>query len=274
MKTCPDCAAEDIKAAAHVCRYCGYRFDPGAVAPDLFSARIAAGISTTAVMTAVDVFLIGALVVAAQATVHRYGAPLVLLVVSSLGFLYGTLIYANSYKRIECEPKFTRQMNCGNIVSEALGVCPLVLAVPLAVAAVTRDTGLAWSAYAISMIAFGVYQVSYYSLLRDYVSVPGSIVLLLFGIVLDAASVMALRSNTSTGHRLVIAGITVAVLAVAAVIGLILQRPGSSPRRRNRRAAGQAPEGLPGEDAARPPDPSATAKQTSTTPSSVPATPP
>lgn len=33
-KTCPDCA-EHVKAAARVCRFCGYRFDGEATGPDL-----------------------------------------------------------------------------------------------------------------------------------------------------------------------------------------------------------------------------------------------
>ncbi len=176
-KTCPDCK-ESVKYGACVCRYCGHDFEQNIAATvdtGLFTARIAAGVSTTALMTAVDVFLIGGLLAARNASTHRYGSALLLLVVSGLGFLYGTLIYANSYLNIDAPDKFERQMDCGNIVSEALGVCPLVLAVPLAVAAVTNSNALAWGSVGISAVAFGVYQLSNYgSLGIDVVSVTRS----------------------------------------------------------------------------------------------------
>lgn len=225
MKTCPDCQ-ESVKDGARVCRYCGHEFEArnaGAVDTALFSARIAAGVSTTALMTAVDVFLIGALLVAHNASTHRYGAALLLLVVSGLGFLYGTLIYANSYLNIEDTNKFERQMDCGNIVSEALGVCPLVLAVSLAVAAVTSSNALAWSAFGISPFAFSVYQLSNYSLLRRdrYIGKWGSPILAFVVLAVDAVGVGKLRSPTSTEMRLGSAGVMLAALAVAALISIL-----------------------------------------------------
>jgi hypothetical protein len=154
-------------------------------------------------MTAVDVFLIGALLVAPNASTHRYGAALLLLGVSGLGLLYGTLIYANSYAKIKKESDFTRQTDCGNIVSEALGVCPLVLSVPLALAAGTSSGAFAWSAFGASAVAFVVYQWSNYSLLGRskhlgrFSAVTLSIVLFL----LDAYGVVKLRSKVSTEVR-------------------------------------------------------------------------
>jgi hypothetical protein len=223
-KTCPDCK-ESVKHGASVCRYCGHEFETptaGAVDTELFSARIAAGVSTTALMTAVDVFLVGALLAAHNASAHRYGAALLLLVVSGVGFLYGTLIYANSYMNITNPTKFGRQMDCGNIVSEAFGVCPLVLAVPLAVAAVTSSSALAWSTFGISAFAFGVYQLSNYSLLRRARYIGKWSYLLSFVVLaVDAVGVTKLRSPTSTEVRLVSAGVMVAALAVAALIGII-----------------------------------------------------
>ena len=111
--------------------------------PAVFSARVAAGVATTALMAAIDVFLFGAVIAPEDATPRTYSAVLLLIVVSGLGFLYGTLIYANSHERLRSKDRFARQMACANVISEVFGVFPLVLAIPLAVVAVTSGPGLA-----------------------------------------------------------------------------------------------------------------------------------
>ena len=102
-------------------------------------------------------------------------------------------------------------MDCGNIVSEALGVCPVVLAVPLAVEAVTNSNALPWSAFGISAVAFGVYKLSNYSMLRRarYIGKWGSRILSFVVLAVDAVGVSKLRSPTSTEVRLVSAGVMV-----------------------------------------------------------------
>src|ERR1700748_867294 len=98
------------------------------VDPAFSSARVSAGVSNTAVMTAVVVCLVGAL---ATGPVSKNAAAMLLLVVSGLGFLYGTLVYANSAVTMaKTDVDFNRQMDAGNVVSKLLGVTPLALAVP------------------------------------------------------------------------------------------------------------------------------------------------
>lgn len=229
---CPDCA-QPIGIEAHVCPYCAYRLSKGPALPDgvvdpgRFSARIAAGVSTTALMTAVDVFLIGALLVAHNASTRQYGAPILLLGVSGLGFLYGTLIYANSYAKIEKESDFTRQMDCGNLISEALGVCPLVLSVPLVVAAGPTSAALAWSAFGASAIAFGAYQRSTYSLLGrpKHLDTTWAVILSITLFLIDAYGVWKLRMNGSTEVRFLGPAVMVVILIYVTIYGIWRVRP-------------------------------------------------
>lgn len=198
--------------------------------PSVFSARIAAGVATTALMTAVDVFLFGAVIAQKDATPHAYSAALILILVSGLGFLYGTLIYANSHERLRSKARFGKQMACANVVSETLGVFPLVLAIPLVVVAVTSGAGLAWITFGISAFAFAAYESSSYSLLRLYITRPGALLLLVTLLALDFVCFSTVRSRTSTEARIATAGGLVALLLLAAAIGILRIASGKAPR--------------------------------------------
>jgi hypothetical protein len=137
---------------------------------DLQIARMNAGLMTTTVMSAVVVFLAGALLVAHSV---RPEAALILLATSALGFIVASLLYANTYAWL-LEPsdatRFHAQIHRANVVSECFGVYCLILAVPVTVVSVTPDRAVRWFVAAITLLALVGYQLSGASLLRNYLA--------------------------------------------------------------------------------------------------------
>jgi hypothetical protein len=81
------------------------------------------------------------------------------LFLASFGFLFATLVYANSsgwLARIGTHG-FERKMEIGNAVSEYMGVYPLIFAVPLTVARYLQAEFVAWAVAAIALTALVAY---------------------------------------------------------------------------------------------------------------------
>src|SRR5690242_9462577 len=158
-------------------RYCrGVPGDIGAVpvragsGRDLQIARMNAGLMTTTVMSAVVVFLAGALLVAHSV---RPEAALILLSTSALGFIVATLLYANTYAWLLEPPdaaRFQSQIHRANVVSECFGVYCLLLAIPVTIVAVTRDDAVRWFVAVVTLLALVGYQMSGASLLSHYLA--------------------------------------------------------------------------------------------------------
>jgi hypothetical protein len=159
------------------CRYCrGVPGDVGAVpvragsGRDLQIARMNAGLMTTTVMSAVVVFLAGALLVAHSV---RPEAALVLLSTSALGFIVATLLYANTYAWLLDPPddvRFRAQIHRANVVSECFGVYCLLLAIPVTIVSVTRNDAVRWFVAVVTLLALVGYQLSGASLLSHYLA--------------------------------------------------------------------------------------------------------
>jgi hypothetical protein len=144
---------------------CGRDFDV-----PLAAARISAGVMTTTVMTAVVVFVVTLLLASKGVKSVPADAPLIVLFAAALGFLFGTLVYANSYVEIRrrCERRFDRQMHTANVISELFGVYGLIVAIPLAVAAVTAQWPVRIGVAVLTLIALVAYDRSPYSLLDQH----------------------------------------------------------------------------------------------------------
>ncbi len=191
---------------------------------DLAAARIAAVVMTTALMTAVVVFIVTVML-----SSHGHGVPidppLLLLVTSALGFIYGTLLYANAYPRYTDESQFNKQMHCGNAVSEMLGVYPLVLALPLSVLyAVSNDT-IQIATLVLATVAFVGYHVSRYSLLERFIQ--KAVVRVPATVILGAASIwlwVLMRQSHSSSTSTVFACVLVGVL-VDATLAIVREEP-------------------------------------------------
>jgi hypothetical protein len=145
---------------------------PGQVssARDLQIARMNAGLMTTTVMSAVVVFLAGALLAGHSV---RPEAALVLLSTSALGFIVATLLYANTYAWLLDPPdsgRFDAQIHRANVVSECFGVYCLLLAIPVTIVSVTSNGAVRWFVAAVTLLALVGYQMSSASLLSHYLA--------------------------------------------------------------------------------------------------------
>ncbi|MGZ4184492.1 MAG: hypothetical protein ACXVFA_04375 [Solirubrobacteraceae bacterium] len=137
---------------------------------DLQIARMNAGLMTTTVMSAVAVFLAGALLAAHGAHPE---AALILLSTSALGFIVATLLYANTYAWLLDPPdtsRFHAQIHRGNVVSECFGIYCLLLAIPVTIVSVTGNDAVSWFVAAITLAALVGYQLSGASLVSHYLA--------------------------------------------------------------------------------------------------------
>ena len=158
-------------------RYCrGVPGDVGAAPAgvgsgrDLQIARMNAGLMTTTVMSAVVVFLAGALLAANSS---RPEAALILLSTSALGFIMATLLYANTYAWLLDPPdvvRFHSQIHRANVVSECFGIYCLLLAIPVTIVSVTGNGAVRWFVAMVTLVAIACYQLSGASLLSHYLA--------------------------------------------------------------------------------------------------------
>ena len=125
---------------------------------------------TTTVMSAVVVFLAGALLAAHSS---RPEAALILLSTSALGFIVATLLYANTYAWLLDPPdvvRFHSQIHRANVVSECFGVYCLLLAIPVTIVSVTGNGAVRWFVAIVTLVAIAGYQLSGASLLSHYLA--------------------------------------------------------------------------------------------------------
>lgn len=117
----------------------------------LYQSEISVDISFTAFFTAVTLFFTGLLL--KEFPLKKYKnlieIPIMFLIISTCGFLYSTLIYANATgkflrvfskifaKRILNKAEFERCILLGTTISEYLGVYFLILSIPLTINAIT-----------------------------------------------------------------------------------------------------------------------------------------
>jgi hypothetical protein len=209
---------------------------------DLQIARMNAGLMTTTVMSAVVVFLAGALLAAHSV---RPEAALILLSTSALGFIVATLLYANTYAWLLEPPddaRFQSQIHRANVVSECFGVYCLLLAIPVTIVAVTRDDAVRWFVAVVTLLALVGYQRSGASLLSHYLAQHTSrwrrAVISLIGAAFTALLVglgawLFVAAVSGSGARLVPAFVIVGFLALAGAYAIWaepLQSRASSPR--------------------------------------------
>ena len=135
--------------------------------PNLFQNEIQVSVSFTAFMTAVTIFFVGLLITKFESFDISIKIPILFLIISTFGFLYSTLIFANASGQLShhITKNFFKNMLTGDTISEYLGVYLLVLAVPLVINVITNDSFLRLATLIVALGGLVVYHISGFSLM-------------------------------------------------------------------------------------------------------------
>ncbi len=135
-----------------------------------YQSEIQTGVMFTAFMTAVTSFFLGLLLTRIEVISMTIKIPILFLIISTFGFLFSTIIYANASGEITRldSKKAKNYILIGNVLSEYLGVYLLVLSIPLVINAITPDVFLRVSTLAVVMISLFIYSISRFSIAHRY----------------------------------------------------------------------------------------------------------
>ncbi len=134
---------------------------------EVLSGEVQVGVSFTAFMTAVTIFFVGLLITKFESFDISIKIPILFLIISTFGFLYSTLIYANASGILSkmVIKNFDKNMLIGDVLSEYLGVYFLVLAIPLVINVITIDSFLRIATLIVALGGLLIYHLSGFSLM-------------------------------------------------------------------------------------------------------------
>ncbi len=133
--------------------------------------EIQVGVSFTSFMTGVTLFFVGLLITQFKVFDSSINIPILFLIISTFGFLYSTLIFANASGKIARSNKkdVRKYMNLGDALSEYLGVYLLVLAIPLVINIIAVDNFLKIATVVAALGGLVIYHAGGFSIMeRSY----------------------------------------------------------------------------------------------------------
>jgi hypothetical protein len=136
----------------------------------LYQDTAQSGISVTSFMTGVTIFFTGLLITRFEFYDLSIKIPILFLILSTFGFLYSTLIYANAsgdLARLNAS-RFHREMNLGDSIGEYIGVYFMVLAIPLVINVLTTDLFLRLSTLIVALGGLATYHASGFSIMQNH----------------------------------------------------------------------------------------------------------
>ncbi len=154
----------------------------------MYLTQAQTNVSFTSFMTAVVVFFTGLLIASFNQFDITIKIPIAFLIISTFGFLYSTLIFANAGGKAvgEDEKEFQRHMFMGDVISEYLGVYLLIFSIPLVIGVITNDIFLGIVAIVSALLGLAIYQFSGFAIIERHFKKHNmvSTVILCFGILL------------------------------------------------------------------------------------------
>jgi len=159
----------------------------------LYQSQAQTNVGFTAFMTAVVIFFVGLLITSYDSYDQSIKVPISFLIISTFGFLYATLVFANASDEVSERSgrAFNKHMLLGDVLSEYLGVYLLVLSLPLVINVITSDVYLRIVTISSSLIGLAIYQFSHLSVLERHFKSSKiiSVILLSFGLLIFIAQI-------------------------------------------------------------------------------------
>ncbi|MFA5126867.1 MAG: hypothetical protein WC465_02610 [Patescibacteria group bacterium] len=151
-------------------------------------------VSVLSFMTAVTVFLAGLLLTRFDSFSDSIKVPISFLIISTLGFLFSSLIIANSCESVAKNKfkKVEKHILYGYAISEYIGIYLFVLSIPLTVNVITSDLYLRIVTLCATIGGMALYQFMGFSILERHFPKSYrlfSFLFLLFGVILYLSQV-------------------------------------------------------------------------------------
>ena len=187
---------------------------------DYSNEEVMIDVSVTSFMMTVATFFTGFLISSYSSYDNSVRIPIFFLIVSTLSFLFTNIIFANAAGEIRAGNRAGANKHAitGNIISEFLGIYLLVIALPLAINAITKDSFLQVAVFTISMVALLGYSVSSFSIIKRYIN--AAYPRLLFSVVFVA--LWAICFLTQEGDSVAYICSSVALIAYLTVTTMLL----------------------------------------------------
>jgi len=179
--------------------------------------EIQAGVSFGGLFSTLTVFFTGLLISNYASFPSNVRVPLLFLIISTFGFIYATLIYANASGKLNLKElkDCGRAIETADILGEFMGVYTLLISIPLAIPIVTNDTFLIGSVFLADVIGLVVYHLSGFSIIQNYFPKNHWLIL---GIIVGLMYVMLLLIET--GSQLLLLGFVSLTLVILVAITL------------------------------------------------------
>ncbi len=135
---------------------------------ELIQEEVSTSVSFTAFMTAVTIFFVGLLLTNFTNYSTSVKFPILFLIVSTFGFLYSTLIFANTSGNIARlnAKNVHKQLLLADAMSEYLGVYLLIFSIPLVINVITLDLFLRIATLVVSLGGMIIYHLSGFSIME------------------------------------------------------------------------------------------------------------
>ena len=185
-----------------------------------YSIEVQSGVAFGGLFSTLTVFFTG-LLISNYASFPTYvRVPLLFLIISTFGFVFATLIYANASGKLttnkieECR----KALNSADVLSEFMGVYALLISIPLVIPIVTRDVFLVGSVFAADALGLIIYHMSGFSIIQSYF--PKTHYLIALFLIVLTLSMLMLLGSIYQPYLLVLVAITVIFLVLISLLTL------------------------------------------------------
>jgi len=139
---------------------------------DTSNAQISTGVTYASLLSAASLFFTGILIAQYDSFNATIKVPIIFLIISTFSFVYAATIYSNAGNEITLGKLKTveKYMIYAKNIVELLGLYLFILATPLVIGAVTKDSFLSITTIAVALVSLTFFSQSKFSVLEKEMS--------------------------------------------------------------------------------------------------------